>query len=406
MRIAGPPAGTPLVLTRRVANPLPLSIVPPPVAADEPRATVSAAHSLAPTGARILIVDDNPRVRRSTAAALSRIGFHVMTAEDGAPAILLAETTPPDLAIVDFEMPTPGIVVVKRLKELYGTAVWVAVLSGDDADEMRSACFDAGADDVIAKPVAIPELHRRMVAAARTQRAFVEARVARERTDRLLAYGAEASAMLAHDLNNGLAVALCNMDYLETTATGLDTDQSQALTSTRNALRRMSGLVANFVDIARFEDAAVKPHCTLNHVKGLLDSVIEVHAVNCRVRVTVECEPDLTGWFDVALIERVLHNLVGNAVRYCNVNGEIKVTANRLDPADPQSVEIGVFNNGPTIPPEVEGNLFGKYSKGSNGKRGFGLYFCRLACEAHNGRIVYRGKSDGPTFFIRLFGRG
>ncbi|MEO8550166.1 MAG: response regulator, partial [Kofleriaceae bacterium] len=128
-----------------MANPaVPLSIVP--AATDEPRAAVSAQHSLAPTGARILIVDDNPRVRRATAAALSRIGFHVMTAEDGAPAIQLAETTPPDLAIVDFEMPTPGIVVVKRLKELYGAAVWVAVLSGEDSDEMRTACFDAGAD--------------------------------------------------------------------------------------------------------------------------------------------------------------------------------------------------------------------------------------------------------------------
>ncbi|HEY0254451.1 MAG TPA: response regulator, partial [Kofleriaceae bacterium] len=105
-------------------------------------------------------------MRRSTAAALSRIGFHVMTAEDGAPAIQIAESTPPDLAVVDYEMPTPGIVVVKRLKELYGPACWVAVLSGDDSDDMRNSCFDAGADDVIAKPVPIPELHRRMVAAA------------------------------------------------------------------------------------------------------------------------------------------------------------------------------------------------------------------------------------------------
>ncbi|MFT3694234.1 MAG: hybrid sensor histidine kinase/response regulator [Kofleriaceae bacterium] len=388
-----------------MANPVvPLRIADP--ATDEPRATVSAAHSLAPTGARILIVDDNARVRRSTAAALSRIGFHVMTAEDGAPAIQIAESTPPDLAVVDYEMPTPGIIVVKRLKELYGPACWVAVLSGDDSDDMRNSCFDAGADDVIAKPVPIPELHRRMVAAARTQRAFVESRIARERTDRLLAYGAEAAAMLAHDLNNGLAVALCNMDYLEGTATGLDTDQSQALTSTRNALRRMSGLVANFVDIARFEDAAVKPHCTMNQVKGLLESVIEVHAVGCKVKVGVDCEPELTGWFDVALIERVLHNLVGNAVRYCRADGEIRLSAKRLDVADPQSVEISVFNNGPTIPPELEKNLFGKYSKGSNGKRGFGLYFCRLACEAHNGRIMYRGESDGSSFVIRLPGRG
>jgi signal transduction histidine kinase len=359
----------------------------------------------APSGTRILIVDDNPRVRRSTAAALSRIGFHIMTAEDGGPAIALAENTPPDLALVDFEMPTPGLVVVRRLKELYGSAVWVAVLSGEDGDEMRSACFDAGADDVLLKPATIPELHRRMVAAARTQRAFVDARVARERTDRLLAYGAEAAAMLAHDLNNGLAVALCNMDFLEQTTTGLDGEQTQALTSTRNALRRMSGLVANFVDIARFEDAAVKPQCTINTVRGLLESVIEVHTVGCKVAISIDCAADLTAYFDLALIERVLHNLVGNAIRYCKTNGEIRLTAQRLDPADPHSIEIGVFNNGPVIPPEVGDNLFGKYARGTNGKRGFGLYFCRLACEAHNGRIMYRGTSDGPTFFIRLPGR-
>ncbi len=385
--------GTQLATRRVVATP------------EIPEPRLSGPIIAAPSGTRILIVDDNPRVRRSTAAALSRIGFHIMTAEDGAPAIALAENTPPDLALVDFEMPTPGLVVVRRLKELYGSAVWVAVLSGEDGDEMRSACFDAGADDVLLKPATIPELHRRMVAAARTQRAFVDARVARERTDRLLAYGAEAAAMLAHDLNNGLAVALCNMDFLEQTTTGLDGEQTQALTSTRNALRRMSGLVANFVDIARFEDAAVKPQCTINTVRGLLDSVIEVHAVGCKVAISIDCPADLTGYFDLALVERVLHNLVGNAIRYCKTNGEIRLTAQRLDPADPHSIEIGVFNNGPVIPPEVGDNLFGKYARGTNGKRGFGLYFCRLACEAHNGRIMYRGKSDGPTFFIRLPGR-
>ena len=279
--------------------------------------------------------------------------------------------------------------------------MWVAVLSGDDADEMRTACFDAGADDVIAKPAAIPELHRRMVAAARTQRAFVESRIARERTDRLLAYGAEAAAMLAHDLNNGLAVALCNMDYLESTAVeALDTDQSQALVSTRNALRRMSGLVANFVDIARFEDAAVKPHCTLNHVKGPdRERDRSSRGRLSRCALDVECEPDLTGWFDVALIERVLHNLVGNAVRYCRADGEIKSLCKSLRSGRPTECrDRACSTTVPVIPPEVEANLFNKYSKGTNGKRGFGLYFCRLACEAHNGRIVYRGKSDGPSF--------
>src|SRR5262249_15873467 len=201
------------------------------------------------------------------------------------------------------------------LKELYGTAVWGAGLSGDDADDMRAQCFDPGADDVIAKPAPIPQPPPRRPPAPRPQRAFLDSRLPRERPDPLPADGAEAAARPAHDLNNGLAVALCNMDYLESTAQGLDIDQGQALTSTRNALRRMSGLVANFVDIARFEDAAVKPHCTPNTVRGLLESVLEVHAVGCKVAISIDCPADLTAYFDTALVERVLHNLVGNAIR-------------------------------------------------------------------------------------------
>ncbi|HEX7703096.1 MAG TPA: hypothetical protein VF403_20300, partial [Kofleriaceae bacterium] len=92
MKHLGQLPGTCLATTQRVANPA------VPFLMEETRANLSAAHTLAPTGARILIVDDNPRVRRSTAAALSRIGFHGMTAEDGAPAIQIAESTPPDLA--------------------------------------------------------------------------------------------------------------------------------------------------------------------------------------------------------------------------------------------------------------------------------------------------------------------
>lgn len=360
----------------------------------------------APPGVRILVVEDNPRVRRSTATLLSRIGFHVITAEDGGPAIEIAEASPPDLALVDLEMPTSGLIVVRKLKALYGAAVWVAVLSGNDDAEVPTACFDAGADDVIVKPAPVAELQRRLVAAARTQQAFVDARVARERTDRLLAYGAEAAAMLAHDLNNGLAVALANMDYLESTVAGLDSEQSQALASTRKAMRRMSGLVANFVDIARFEDAAVKPRSAMVNVKNLIDAVAQVHAVGGKGAMAIDCDSALTGYFDVALIERVLHNLIGNAVRYCPPDGEIRISAKRCDDADPQAVEITVFNNGPRIPSELETTLFGKYAKGTDGKRGFGLYFCRLACEAHNGRIMYRGSEDGAAFVIRLPGRG
>jgi K+-sensing histidine kinase KdpD len=368
-------------------------------------AAVESAAQIAPSGVRILVVDDDPRVRRAIANAMSRAGFHVFAAEDGGPALTIAEHTPPDLAIVDFNMPTPGLEVVRKLKKLHGAAIWIAVLSGQDDEETRSVCFDAGADDVMAKPAMIAELKRRMVAAARTQQAYVETRLAQERADRLLAYGAEAAAMLAHDLNNGLAVALGNMVYLHGVVS-LGEDETAALTATVNALRRMSGLVANFVDIARFEDAAVKPQCVSNNVGALLHEVIDVHSVvpNRKVRFEVDCAPALLGQFDTALIERVLHNLVGNAARYCNEGGVIRLSARRWDQLDGSSVELTVFNTGPAIPDKLRDKLFAKYAKGSNGKRGFGLYFCRLACEAHGGTIDYVASSEGSTFCIRLPG--
>lgn len=357
----------------------------------------------APSGVRILIVDDDPRIRRAIGTALGRSGFHVITAEDGGPALTLSQTTPPDLAIVDYDMPTPGLGVVRELKARHGQTIWIAVLSGHDDPTTRAACFDAGADDVMVKPAAIGELRRRMIAAARTQQAYVETRLARERADRLLAYGAEASAMLAHDLNNGLAVALGNMTYLRDVLE-IDEDAMQALVATTNALRRMSSLVANFVDIARFEDAAVKPQCVATNVFALMQSVIDVHgAVPARgIRYELACAPDMIGTFDPALIERVLHNLVGNATRYCNVNGTIRLTATTADSLEGSAVDIVVYNSGPQISPALRDRLFGKYEKGSTGKRGFGLYFCRLACEAHAGTIEHVEVPDGTAFRIRI----
>ncbi len=361
--------------------------------------------ALAPSGVRMLVVDDDPRVRRAIANAMMRSGFHVFSAEDGLPALMIAEQTPPDLVIIDYNMPTPGLDVVRKLKAVHGPAIWIAVLSGQDDETTRSECFDAGADDVMTKPAQIGELKRRMVAAARTQQAFVEARLNVERNDRLLAYGAEAAAMLAHDLNNGLAVALGNMMYIQDVVT-LGDEESKALGATVRALKRMSGLVANFVDIARFEDAAVKPKVEPTNVRALIHEVVDVHAVGTStVRFEIDCDPALVGSFDGALIERVMHNLVGNALRYCNKHGVIRISGKSSDLLDGPGVEICVFNSGPPVPETLRDRLFAKYAKGSNGKRGFGLYFCRLACEAHGGSISYDARDDGSAFGVRLPGR-
>ena len=357
-----------------------------------------------PGGVRVLVVDDDELICRQMAAGLAAGGYQVVTAHDGAGAIAQAEVTPPDVAIVDLEMPTSGLDVIRHLKSVSGEAVHVIVMTGHDDESSRKQAFDAGTDDFVVKPTGLAELKRRVAAATRKQQAFVEARLGKEAADRRMTYGAEASALLAHDLNNGLAVALSNLTFLQEELT-LDADQADALMTTIRAMRRMSGLVANFVDIARFEDAAVKPMVARARVATVLESVLEVNAaaITRGISIRIDCTPELEGRFDPALIERVLHNLVGNAVRYCNPGGVIIVSGRVWNDVD--SVEIAVTNSGPQIPESIRATLFGKYVRGSGGKRGMGLYFCRLVAEAHGGGISYSVAPEGPCFIVRLPGR-
>ena len=115
---------------------------------------------------RVLIVDDDDGIRRTLASALGRSGFDVQTANDGAPALRLAEVATPDIVVVDYNMPTGGVSVVRALKERHGSAIYVAVLTGEDDPMTRNVCREAGADAVLIKPVGIGELRRVLTAAA------------------------------------------------------------------------------------------------------------------------------------------------------------------------------------------------------------------------------------------------
>ncbi len=121
--------------------------------------------------ARVLVVDDDEGIRRALSSSLARAGFEVTTADDGAPAIGLSDTSSFDLVIVDYHMKTlTGVDVVRHFKGRYGHQIYCAVLSGEDDDQTRTACLDAGADDVFLKPASPSELRRRLTAAARSLR--------------------------------------------------------------------------------------------------------------------------------------------------------------------------------------------------------------------------------------------
>ena len=115
---------------------------------------------------RVLIVDDDDGIRRTLASALGRSGFDVSTANDGDPAMRIAEVATPDIVVVDYNMPTGGLQVVRALKQRHGSDIYVAVLTGEDDAMTRNCCREAGADAVLIKPIALGELRRVLTAAA------------------------------------------------------------------------------------------------------------------------------------------------------------------------------------------------------------------------------------------------
>lgn len=355
-------------------------------------------------GTRVMVVDDNPTVCRSAASGLARAGYHVVTAFDGDQAIEQALATPPDVAVIDLFMPVSGLTVIRALKQAHGEAIHVIAWTANDTDDARQASFEAGSDDFVVKRTSLEDLSRHVAVAARHQRAFVEARLVGESAERQRAYYTEATALVAHDLRNALQGCLSTVS-LSIEVGGFDEELAYLMWASERSLRFMSCLVSNILDISRFEDAAVKPKPSMVEVRALLDAVVSLHAPGSERRGwEIDCDAALMAMFDPGLIERVLHNLVGNAQRYAGPDGAVRVGARSWFEAPPGSVEIAVENSGTPVPVDLVPKLFSKYSRGTDGKRGLGLYFCRLACEAHGGQIAYQTINGRPVFLVRLPG--
>ena len=116
---------------------------------------------------KILIAEDDRRVRESLQRALTLEGYEVVTANDGARAIELHTEAPADLLLLDVSMPNAdGLSVCRRLRA-QGDATPVLMLTARHAGHDRVAGLDAGADDYLVKPFALEELLARLRARLR-----------------------------------------------------------------------------------------------------------------------------------------------------------------------------------------------------------------------------------------------
>ena len=118
------------------------------------------------TPTRVLVVDDEPQIRRALAINLRARGYEVDLAEDGRTALELAARSHPDVVVLDLGLPElDGVEVIRGLRGW--SRVPIVVLSVRDAERDKVAALDAGADDYVTKPFGMDELLARLRAALR-----------------------------------------------------------------------------------------------------------------------------------------------------------------------------------------------------------------------------------------------
>ncbi|NTW01779.1 MAG: sensor histidine kinase, partial [Oscillochloris sp.] len=214
--------------------------------------------------------------------------------------------------------------------------------------------------------------------------------------------------MIVHDMRAPLHTLLISIKALQRQRFDPD-GQNELLEVARDSASYLLNLTETVLDSARLETSGWSLKRQPVRILNLLQSVcdpLELAARPDQARLHHSVADDMPMiWVDRTLIERVLTNLITNAIKYTPAQGDISVAARLIH--DGYAIEISVSDTGQGIPKEAQAHIFERfYQANENDRRrgtGLGLYFCRLAVEAHGGSIaVQSAVGQGSTFILVL----
>ncbi|MFQ5610947.1 MAG: response regulator [Anaerolineae bacterium] len=358
--------------------------------------------------AEILIVDDEPSAHRTLEAFLHREGYALTFATSGQEALDQLDRFEADTILLDVMMPgLNGFEVCQRLKE---DERWqhipVILITALDSKEDLVRGLDAGADEFLHKPVSGLELRARVRSMLRIKKQFDELQAA-------LRLREELSDMIVHDLRVPLASILGFSQLLAETAT--NPDDVVCLQTIHTEARRLNSLIDDMLMLAKMKSCELilnRSLVDLNQLVQKAQTGYQAIARPKRINLNLDLPPEPPQVFlDVNLFQRVLDNLVSNAVKFSPTDSEvtIKVEYPGPEPA-PAQVRLKVQDEGPGIPPGDRERIFGKFETVALQRRGasqvgLGLAFCKMAVEAHGGHIFVDGNGSngkGAVFVVEI----
>jgi len=365
-----------------------------------------AGHPFSPP-ARVLVVDDESQFCELIRGALEPRGYQVAEAHSGAEALASVAAAPPDVVLLDVLIPgIDGIEVCRRLKADPPTAMLPVIMVTAQSDRRnRLAGIDAGAADYLGKPIDLPDLALRVRNTVTAKRLADEVRENLSRLRDLEHLRDSLTHMIVHDLNSPLAAIIGSLELLQLYATAAAPKLDPAVLDRCLACAlQMNDLIASLLDLSRLEAGKMPLHKEATELAPLVSGVLESSRSQLAGRPLVLSGPvgEATAFCDGGVVRRVLNNLIGNAIK-CTPAGEVTVALSR----EASLIRVTVRDTGRGIAPEHHGVIFEKFRQvresDARAGTGLGLAFCKLAVEAHGGRIgVESERGKGSTFWFTL----
>jgi signal transduction histidine kinase len=210
----------------------------------------------------------------------------------------------------------------------------------------------------------------------------------------------ETSDLIVHDLRNPLQNIMGTLQLMPVVLPeNIWQENKELLEIAMYGCERMQLLINTLLDVARMENGELRLELNAVSVPGLIDGLIRRMTSFTRgdIRLKMSFPASLPSVMaDQNILERVLTNLIDNAIKHTPLGGLITIAAEVQN----DEMLVSVTDVGPGIPLDERERIFERFAQttGEKGRRrgfGLGLTFCRLAVSAHGGRIWVESGDEG-----------
>ncbi len=336
---------------------------------------------------KILIVDDVANNIQVVGNVLRSEKYRIAFAQNGRTALQQIKNSDFNLILLDIMMPEmSGIEVCRRIKEMPEKKdIPVVFLTAKSDIDSISEAFRVGGVDYITKPFNSKELLVRVKTHISLQQQSVELKRLNATKDKLF-------SIVSHDLKGFFFTILGAGEILRSRIEKFDPDDKKFIEMMFRGAKNAFNLLENLLEwsrsqLGRIEFAPEK--IRLNEVIHTATTLLEMSAANKQIKITHSIDSEIFIYADMNMLSTIVRNLVSNAIKFTDKNGEIKISSRILH----DFVEISIADSGIGISKEDLENLFKiekqisrKGTKGEIGT-GLGLLLCKEFIEKHGGTI-------------------